>query len=101
MGYDQVLTKVTEKKCVSNFLIVEDGTLCGRNWNKMSKARIAAYSEGSASVFCFWLAKFWHPGNKTKALPFDVYKGFVLGEKISTLSPCYEEIVFELSLFKF
>jgi len=26
-------------------LIVEDGTLCGRNWNKMSKARIAAYSE--------------------------------------------------------
>jgi hypothetical protein len=34
------------------------------------------------------------PGNKTKALPFDVYKGFVLGEKISTLSPHYEENCF-------
>jgi hypothetical protein len=49
----------------------------------MSKARIAAYSEGSASVFCFWLAKFRILATKQKPFLLTRTKALFWGKKLA------------------
>ncbi len=83
IGFWQNWPTTCEKKCGSNFLIIEDGTLCGWNWNKTSKAKglqLTVKVLHPCSVFGWLNFASWQQ-NKSPSLW--CVQRLVLGEKIA------------------